>query len=773
MEVCCGFPTDDEGFSERVDRFISDRGYHAVTGLRRRGREQFVDYVVEAARAKGLDASVFPSIGSDMTAFYSRDEAEKTAERVLKERPGTDVVYGQDLCHQVPAVVRYRRRCRMTLGIGIDTGGTFTDAVIIDLESEEVLRKSKSPTTPEDLSIGIRGAMSYLDKGLLSHVSVVSLSSTLATNSVVEGKGCRVALICVGFDVEKPDAEEYVSIKGGHNIHGGEEQDLDVAKAKEFMYKIQGKVGALAISSFMSVRNPDHENRLKAIAKEVLGVPTVCGHDLSSKLGFGVRTSTCVMNARLIPVMRSLIDSVKKVMAEYGIRAPLMMIRGDGTMMGETVAMEKPIETIMSGPTASMIGAVRMTGLKNAVVMDMGGTTTDIGILRNGRPALAPEGMTVAGKKTHVLAARISTAGIGGDSRIMVNGGKIVLKSTRAIPLCVAASRWPSVVDSLMSLGADVRPDPQYPDDMVYLDSELFVTVGFPPSGVYVSPESRLFLEMASERPVTAREAAETINTYPSALDVRGLEARGYIQRIAFTPTDVLHVDGTYLEYAREASVMGARYLSRKCGMTVGEFVSGCRDRVKAKLCTELMKVLLADELGERPLEPYSASMIAKSVLGSSGDYGCSIRLNIPIIGMGAPSGTYIRWAGDAFGTRTVIDPDSDVGNALGAITSTISETVEIVISPEDLDSPQSGFEVFSPEGKETCESLEKAVARAEEIGKAIAGERARRSGATDIVFETSRGNRYLPLRGIEVLVDCVLTVTAAGKPGAFGAQKL
>ena len=661
----------------------------------------------------------------------------------------------------------------MTLGIGIDTGGTFTDIVIIDLESEEVLRKSKSPTTPEDLSKGIRGAMSYLDRGLLAHVSVVSLSSTLATNSVVEGKGCRVALICAGSEVEKPDAEEYVSISGGHNIHGGEEQELDIGKARKFMESVRGKVGAVAISSFMSVRNPEHENRLKDLTAEILDVPAVCGHDLSSKLGFGVRTSTCVMNARLIPVMRSLIDSVKKVMTEFGIRAPLMMVRGDGTMMGESVAMEKPIETVMSGPTASMIGAVRMTGLKDAVVVDMGGTTTDIGILRNGRPALAPEGMTIAGKKTHVLAARISTAGIGGDSRIMVNGGKIVLKSTRAVPLCVAASRWPSVIDSMMSLPTDASPDPEYPDDMVFLDSELFVTLGFPPSGIYMSPESRMFLEMASEQPISAREAAEEIGTYPSALDIRGLEARGFIQRIAFTPTDVLHVDGTYLEYAREASIMGARYLSRKCKMTIGEFVSGCRENVKAKLCTELMKVLLADEMGERPLEPYAASMVIKSALGISSTYGCSIRLNIPIIGMGAPSGTYVRWTGDAFGTKTVIDPHSDVGNALGAITSTVSESVEVIVSPEDLDSPSSGFEVFSPEGKEVCATLEKALARAEEIGKSISGSRARLSGAADIVFEVKRGERYLPLRGIKVLVDCVITVTAAGKPRAFDAEKL
>ena len=109
MEGFCGIPTDDASLSERVGRFISDKESQAVTGPRRRGRDQFVDHVVKATCGMGLDAAAFPAIGSDMTAFYSLDEAEAMAKRILADRPGTDIVYGQDLCHQVPAVVRYRR----------------------------------------------------------------------------------------------------------------------------------------------------------------------------------------------------------------------------------------------------------------------------------------------------------------------------------------------------------------------------------------------------------------------------------------------------------------------------------------------------------------------------------------------------------------------------------------------------------------------------------------------------------------------------------------
>ncbi|MBR4697433.1 MAG: hypothetical protein IKP18_03245, partial [Candidatus Methanomethylophilaceae archaeon] len=341
-------------------------------------------------------------------------------------------------------------------------------------------------------------------------------------------------------------------------------------------------------------------------------------------------------------------------------------------------------------------------------------------------------------------------------------------------PLCVASERWPSILDSLLKAAAkEVKPDPCYPEDMVFLDTELFYTVGFPKEGVYLSPESRSFLKMASERPLSPIEAAEEMGTAPSFIGVRSLEAHGYVDRIAFTPTDVLHVDGTYTEYDREASILGARYLAKKCGKTPGTFVSECRDLVKAKLCAELMKVILADELGDHPLEPYAASMILKAALGKGKDFSCALRLNMPLIGIGAPASTYIRWVGDAFGTRTYIDPDSDVGNAVGAIASSISETVEVLVSPEDLDSPESLFEMFSPEGKETCSSLEEALRLAEETGKRIARERAERSGACSIAYDVVRSDHHMGLRGMDVLVECVISVTAAGMPSMFGAENL
>jgi N-methylhydantoinase A/oxoprolinase/acetone carboxylase beta subunit len=336
------------------------------------------------------------------------------------------------------------------IGLGFDTGGTYTDAVLMDMATNGVLQKSKALTTRDDLTVGIRNTLVGFDKELLKKVKMVSLSSTLATNSIVEGKGCRVGLICVGeeFEMSIP-VDLHTTVSGGHDLDGKEEKKLDEESARRFMLSLRDKVDGLAINSYLSVRNPDHELRLKRMAKDILDLPVVCGHELSSSLGYHERTITSVMNSRLIPIIRELMDSVKHVMKEYGIKAPLMIVKGDGSIMSEEIAIERPIETILSGPAASLIGAKMLTGRDDAIVMDMGGTTTDIGILRNGYPRLEKEGAMIGGRRTRVMAAEISTSGIGGDSRIIVNGSKFMLEHVRVVPLCIAATIWPQLLPRL------------------------------------------------------------------------------------------------------------------------------------------------------------------------------------------------------------------------------------------------------------------------------------------------------------------------------------
>ncbi|MDO5861785.1 MAG: hydantoinase/oxoprolinase family protein [Thermoplasmata archaeon] len=660
----------------------------------------------------------------------------------------------------------------MRIGLGFDTGGTYTDAVIMDLDETRILCKAKSPTTREDLCIGIRGALAALDQDLLKDVGVVSLSSTLATNSVVEGKGARVALVSIGYDYDGSCPVDFtVTVAGGHKLRGEEAAPLDEEAVRRFLESVRGRVDGVAIAGYLAVRNPDHENRVRDMAEEILGLPTVCGHDLSSGLGFSERAATCVMNARLIPVVCDLIESVKKVLSEHGISAPLMMVRGDGSMMGEEEARHRPVETIMSGPAASLIGAMVLSGKRDAIVMDMGGTTTDIGILRDGKPRLEPEGAILGGIRTRVLAAEISTSGIGGDSRIVVANGKPVQTALRVMPLCFAVQRWPRIKTSLEALSAVKPPSSSTQDaDSVVLESEFLRTLRKPADTRDFSPTDLAVLDTLAEEPKTIREIAEAVGVHPYMLNVRRLESLGFVQRIGFTPTDMLHALGELSQFDAEASKAAADYLARAARVPVDGFLATCREMIREKLCTELLKELVSEEIGSTAFGPAGEDLLRKAIAGTPGrDYGCSIRVGKPIIGIGAPVSSYIPAVGETFGAEVVINPDSDVGNAIGAISSSISESISVLIRPAFIGA-EEGFTAFSKLGKTEFTTLDEAVTASVATATAAVTEEVRRSGAGNVTVTVDRRDKEFDYgdTGNRTLLEVELTVTAAGRPEQF-----
>ena len=198
-------------------------------------------------------------------------------------------------------------------------------------------------------------------------------------------------------------------------------EDIDKDEIKRILKDMRGKVDAIAVSGYASVRNPKHEQEIKRLADEILGVPAICAHQLTSALGFYHRTVTAVLNGRLIPIIDRLLSSTRKVLEKHNIDAPVMVVKGDGTLMTEALAKDRPIETILSGPAASIIGGLALTGKKDGMVVDMGGTTTDIADVTGGKVRIKQEGAKVGGWFTRVLAAEISTFGIGGDSKVYLD----------------------------------------------------------------------------------------------------------------------------------------------------------------------------------------------------------------------------------------------------------------------------------------------------------------------------------------------------------------
>ncbi len=666
-------------------------------------------------------------------------------------------------------------------GLGFDTGGTYTDAVIIDMNDGSIVCSSKSLTTRNDLSLGIKGSIEGFDSNLFKDVRMVSLSSTLATNSIVEGKGCRVGLIAVGreFDGSIP-VDNYVCIKGGHTLSGKEKEPLDEDAAVSFLKSVKGKVDGIAITSYLSVRNPDHENRIYELTKGILDVPVVCGHELSSSLGYNERTVTCVMNARLIPIIKELLVSVKNVMAEFGIDAPLMIVKGDGSIMGESVALQRPIETILSGPAASLIGAKNLTGVMDAIVMDMGGTTTDIGILRNGTPRLESEGAVIGGKRTRVMAAEIATSGIGGDSRIVVNGNDLKLTSLRVVPLCIAATKWPCVLEKLKTVSeAPPRYVPACLDESkITQETEFFIKLK-DIEVTFLTDDDKKFLGAIQEEPKSLTEINNELGIHPYGINVPKMEELGMIQRIGLTPTDLLHAEGSYVEFERQASIYGSIHQASKLKVSTEEFVQLAKQAVIDKIAVELLKKLFFEETKSMDLDKIATDLMNKAITGKDGlDYGCKIKLNKPIIGIGAPVSAYFPQVAEMFDTKLLLSEHSHVGNAVGAITGNIVESIEIVITPfkGEGSAEDPRCTLFASFGTKEFDKFSEAFEYAKKEGARIVSERAVLAGADkfEIKYENKDkkfgfGDEY----GGSVLIESKLIVSAIGKPKEFKMKEI
>jgi N-methylhydantoinase A/oxoprolinase/acetone carboxylase beta subunit len=669
----------------------------------------------------------------------------------------------------------------MGLGLGIDTGGTYTDAAIVDFSNGSVIAKAKALTTRGDLYLGITDSIGKLEGVDLKSISLVSLSSTLATNSVVEGKGYRVGLMIVGGDYKQTiPVDEVAEISGGHNLEGEEAQPLDVKAARDFVIAVKGKVDSFAISSFLSVRNPSHELELKKIVQAECDHPVICGHELSSKLGLYERTITAVLNARLIPIISDLVASVKKVLEDKGIEAPLMIVKGDGSLMGEETARLRPVETILSGPAASIIGARHLTGLNDAVVVDVGGTTTDIGILRGGKPRLDPEGAMIGGWRTRVKAADIATSGIGGDSRIVVNRGAIALAPQRVIPLCIASSMYPSLRQRLEEARNESAKSVS---GYIALESVLQTTEFFVFSreskGMSLTEEEAKFLELIKQGPRSVQDGCRSIGIHPYALNLRKLEERGVVQRIGLTPTDVLHVDGSYREYDQDASKVGVEVQAQATGMSVAQFCDEVKEMVVRKIAKELVHKLIYEETGKTSTCDTSEHIYDMMISQAQGvDCTYILKLNKPLIGVGAPVGIYLPPVASRLHTELVIPEHTEVGNAVGAITGSIVESVEALIRPKDgyatvTDPP---CKLFSSEETKEFGSLEEAVRYAISWGSALSRERAFQAGAKDVEIIIDRADDIFSLTKENkvggLLIDTKVTVTAVGKPQLFFEEK-
>ena len=655
----------------------------------------------------------------------------------------------------------------VNFGLGIDAGGTYTDAVIFDFSSQQVLAKAKALTTKEDYSRGVGKAIAALPVAMLSKVQLVSLSTTLATNAIVEGKGCKVGTLVIGFDddaLARIGHSPVRSVAGCINISGHESVPFDEQAARQALLELieVEQVGALAISGMVSAMNPLHELRAAEIARSICDLPVVCAHELSMQLDSIKRTVTATLNARLLPIIAELLLHVKSVMLDLGIHAPLMVVRGDGTLMSEKLARYTPVETILSGPAASVCGAKYLSGLENGLVVDIGGTTSDIALIIAGEPVVANRGARVADWSTNVRAVDIETIGLGGDSAITISRDSrlgVKVGPRRAIPLCCLAAEYPQILTEVNRLWEERETK-----STLVQPVECYLRLPNQRTSLLSTSEEATLAALA-DGPLSREQIAEYTGAIdPSLVPVNRLETEGLIMRSTLTPTDILHYQQRFSAWNRPAAEIALALFADRAGTSLDEFAQRALDTFSYWMTVHLMHRLVRHQqpVADFPYSPADRALL-EMIAGGSKIAGLSLEAHYdqPLVAIGAPAWAMASAGADKLGAELLIPEHAEVANAVGAITGSLSIIVEATITPDE-----ELYVVHTPSTMREFTLLGEAKIWCEEHLAELLEERIELAGMADFPFhrEIFCLDRNGDAVGGTVFLDCRVRAQAVGK---------
>ncbi|MCF7928435.1 MAG: DUF1638 domain-containing protein [Spirochaetales bacterium] len=591
---------------------------------------------------------------------------------------------------QTPTSEHGRRR---RYGLGIDAGGTYTDSAVYDFHSQKVLSKAKGLTTRWDYTVGIEESVSGLDRSLLGRVELVSVSTTLATNAIVEGYGQRVGLLLMPsglYDPELIDHEPTAILSGRLAISGEETEPLDTEEVRRTVRKMaeKGGVEVFAVSGYAGSVNPTHELAVKKIITEETGLYVCCGHELSDLLNFYVRAHTAVLNARIIPLLETFLSDVDRSLKGFGIEAPVMVVKGDGSLMSAEMARSRPIETILSGPAASIAGARFLTGAEEATVVDVGGTTSDIGCITEGRVEVNPGGARVGGRQTHVQALDMRTVGLGGDSEILVEGQKFHIGPKRVAPISWLAARY-DLQESLDYLKKRIDYTLNTTEPLEFLAlTEKSQNSTAQTSGsrrIQLTDNDKRILEALEDEPASLLElAGRTGVDHWMMLQTRRLEDMQLLQRCGLTPTDILHASGRMNLWERQSAAVFIEIVSGRTGYSSEEFSRLVFQRIRDRLIVELMKSELEVDGHSDEVEscPACAAVMENILSGGSRRFRLAAEFHHPVIGLGAPVNFFLEEIPEKVSAEIIVPEYADVANAVGAITSFITVSGKLSIIP-------------------------------------------------------------------------------------------
>ena len=663
----------------------------------------------------------------------------------------------------------------MAYFLGVDTGGTYTDAVVLDAVADIVRGKAKALTTRPDLAAGVGAA---IDAALAAadvpaaEVAMVALSTTLATNALVEGQGGKVALVAIGFSEaemaragldEALRGDPVIYVSGGHTHAGTEAVPFGADALKKALADLPAGITGFAVAASFATRNPAHEIAARDMIRAVAGKPVSCSHDLSQALGGPKRALTAVLNARLIGMIDGLITACEGHLARLGIAARLMVVRGDGALVSADMAREKPIETILSGPAASVAGAQWLTQEPAALISDIGGTTTDVCLLQDGRPKIDPQGARVGPFRTMVEAVAMRTTGLGGDSAVhVVEGldGGLRLGPRRVMPISLAAMNHPALVHDMLdhALAQEIAPQDGGQIVLPHWKGDL-------PAGL--DPREAAIAARLADGPLPLAKAVTSRMENPALARMIG---RGQVMLAGITPSDAAHVLGLADTWDKVAADKALTLFARRRtggGSRIAESAAALARMIVDQLTRQTVDCLLEAGFAEDGRDWESPAHLARHPLTqagldrSGGLVAIELRLGVPVIGLGASAHAYYGAVGDRLGTRMILPDHADVANAIGAVVG----QVRMQESGTVTGAGEGRFIAHLPSGPETFTDSQTALAAMEDALRKVAVTKAAAAGLSDPQVSVDRDLQEAEIEGRVMFVEATVRVTAQGRP--------
>jgi N-methylhydantoinase A/oxoprolinase/acetone carboxylase beta subunit len=399
--------------------------------------------------------------------------------------------------------------------------------------------------------------------------------------------------------------------------------------------------------------------------------------------------------------------------------------------MSVNMVQDRPVETVHSGPAASAIGARFLSGVERALVIDIGGTTTDIAVLDHGRVNVSEEGTSVGPYRTAVRAANIRSIGLGGDSMINFDvENNILVGPNRVVPLSYLAHTHPEIRNEIIHV--ENRIQKRFTAELIeywFLQRE--------PERLIHNSRARQVVDMLSDRPRPLTEILERLEIYhPIQFGGSGLIREEIIGRAALTPTDLLHVSGEFSPWDREVAIKAANLIASLRQWSIDQLIDEMKKYIAEKIAAEVVTFISGQSLERRPqyapVRELGEWLFEENLYDKNPYLGSQIFLKIPIVGIGAPANIFLPRVAEILHCDLILPENYQIANAIGTVAGNIIIDQEAWIIPQMKDLYPVGYVVQLSSERKTFSKIKEAIQYGKERISELALSQAIAAGAAD-----------------------------------------